>query len=81
MPIYSPYDILLIANDREPIANEKSVLIRGDNLYLAKMMKVDGVKKFFSIRDGKFRVNADDVQEILGYIAATVVDPECYERI
>lgn len=69
MPTYSPYDILLIANDRGAKANE-NVLIRTDgNLFIAKRKAENGLVRYYSIRDGKFRLNEDDVDEIIGYIA------------
>ena len=72
MPTYSPYDILLIANDRNAKINE-NVLIRTDgNLFLAKRKVKNGLVKYYSIRDGKFRLNEDDIDEVVGYIAGTV---------
>ena len=69
MPTYSPYDILLIANDRDAKTNE-NVLIRTDgNLFLAKRKIENGNAKYYSIRDGKFRLNEDNVDEVIGYIA------------
>lgn len=72
MPIYSPYDILLIANDRNAKTNE-NVLIRTDgNLFLAKRKVENGLVKYYSIRDRKFRLNEDDIDEVVGYIAVTI---------
>ena len=69
MPTYSPYDILLIANDRDAKTNE-NVLIRTDgNLFLAKRKAENGNAKYYSIRDGKFRLDEDNVDEVIGYIA------------
>ena len=69
MPTYSPYDILLIANDRDAKENE-NVLIRTDgNLFLAKRKIENGIAKYYSIRDGKFRLDEDNVDEVIGYIA------------
>lgn len=69
MPTYSPYDILLIANDRNAKINE-NVLIRTDgNLFIAKRKIENGIVKYYSIRDGKFRLNEDDIDEVVGYIA------------
>ena len=69
MPTYSPYDILLIANDRNAKINE-NVLIRTDgNLFIAKRKIENGIVKYYSIRDGKFRLNEDDIDELVGYIA------------
>ena len=72
MPTYSPYDILLIANDREPYHNENSLLRIDGQLAIAHRKTEDGVAKYYSIRDGKFRINEDDVDEVIGYIACTI---------
>ena len=72
MPTYSPYDILLIANDRDAKENE-NVLIRTDgNLFLAKRKIEKGIAKYYSIRDGKFRLDEDNVDEVIGYIAHVI---------
>ena len=76
MPTYSPYDILLIANDRNAQTNE-NVLIRTDgNLFLAKRKAKNGIVKYYSIRDGKFRLNEEDIDEVVGYIATTIIEKE-----
>ena len=31
-----------------------------------------GIAKYYSIRDGKFRLEEDNVDEVIGYIAGTV---------
>ena len=73
MPIYSPYDILLIANDRNAKTNE-NVLIRTDgNLFLAKRKVENGIVKYYSIRDGKFRLNENEADEVIGYIATKII--------
>ena len=72
MPTYRPYDILLIANDRNAKENE-NVLIRTDgNLFLAKRKIENGIAKYYSIRDGKFRLDEDNVDEVIGYIAHVI---------
>ena len=69
MPTYSPYDILLIANDRNAKTNE-NVLIRTDgNLFITKRKVENGLVKYYSIRDGKFRLNENDIDKVVGYIA------------
>lgn len=76
MPVYGENDILLIANDRKPMPNETAVIIFGGFMWLAKRKEVieeNGCKvgKFFSIRDGKFRVDESDVEEVIGYVAGS----------
>lgn len=76
MPTYSPYDILLIANDRDAKTNE-NVLIRTDgNLFLAKRKIENGIAKYYSIRDGKYRIDEKDVDEVIGYIACKITTEE-----
>ena len=72
MPTYSPYDILLIANDRNPQGHEDSLLRIDGCLYIARRKIENGVAKYYSIRDGKFRKNEDDVDEVIGYIAYVI---------
>lgn len=36
MPHYTPYDILLIANDRTPKPTEDSIIIYGNNVFIAR---------------------------------------------
>lgn len=74
MPTYSPYDTLLIANDRNATPQEHIVVIDDGNLYIVKRKEVieNGKKipKYFSIRDGKCRISESEVDEIIGYVAA-----------
>lgn len=76
MPLYTPYEILLVANDRNPIGNENSIIIRGGNIFIAKRKTEHGITKYYSIRDGKFRCVENDVDEVIGYIVCTINDPK-----
>ena len=75
MPTYSPYDILLIANDRNAKINENVLIRTGGNLFLAKRKVENGIVKYYSIRDGKFRLNEDDIDEVVGYVACALINP------
>lgn len=66
MPTYSPYHILLIANDRNPRPNEHCLVIGSKLMWLVTIK--DG--KCYSLRDGKYRCDLTDV-ELVGYVAAT----------
>lgn len=68
MPEYSPYDILLIANDRNAHGNENSLLRIDGCLFIGRRKVEDGIAKYYSIRDGKFRINEEDVDEVVGYV-------------
>lgn len=74
MPNYSPYDILLIANDRPPKLNEDCVILLCGKLYLAKRVQtMDGIV-FRSIRDGHPHVTEHELDSIIGYIAGVKLD-------
>ena len=75
MPTYSPYDILLIANDREPYRNENSLLRIDGQLRIAKRKVENGIAKYYSIRDGKYRIDEKDVDEVIGYVACALINP------
>lgn len=78
MPIYSPYDILLIANDRDPHLSENCVILVCDCLFIAKrkVETINGqeVVRYYSIRDQKPRLYEDEVEELIGYIAGVYTD-------
>lgn len=69
MPYYFPNDILLIANDR-PAKSTENVLVRaGDYVFLVKRVVENGIAKYYSIRDGKYRIDESEVDELIGYVA------------
>lgn len=74
MPVYSPYETLLIANDRMPMHNEHCLIRVKKNVYIAKVRIENNEMKFYSIRDGKFRLNRDEIDEVVGYIATTIIE-------
>lgn len=75
MPHYSPYDILLIANDRPPKMNENCLIRVNGLLHIAKRKCECDVAKYYSIRDGKFRLNETEIDELIGYIAHAMTFP------
>ena len=72
MPIYSPYDIILIANDRQPHPNENSLIRIDGYLYIANRKIENGIAKYYSIRDGRYRIDEKDVDEVVGYVAYVI---------
>lgn len=68
MPVYSPYDTLLIANDRLPNANEHCLIRISNCLYIGKRKLENGIANYCSIRDGKFRISESEIQELVGYV-------------
>lgn len=74
-PMYMKSTILLLANDRNPMEDEKVVVCIDEALWIfkAKYERENGEKmlKYYSIRDGLFRVHARDVQT-LGYVVEII---------
>lgn len=68
MPLYSPFDVLLLANDRAPFPKEHVVIVIGDNIFLAKQKREDGHTNYYGIRDGKFRCNETAITDVVGYV-------------
>lgn len=68
MPYYTPYDILLIANDRNAYEDEHALVRIDGSLCICKRKVENGIAKYYSLRDGKFRMNETDADEIVGYI-------------
>ncbi len=69
MPIYSPYDVLLIANDRLPLSSEHVLVVIRDCVYIVKRKVEQGVGKLYGIRDDNYIIDESDADEIVGYVA------------
>lgn len=67
MPLYSPYHVLFLANDREPLKGEHSVVVISHELIITEI-KNGGC---YSLRDGGFRCPVSSVDQVIGYIAAS----------
>ena len=67
MPTYSPYHVLFLANDREQLRGEHSVVLISGELIITEI-KEGGC---YSLRDGGFRCPLSSVDEVIGYIAGT----------
>lgn len=72
MPSYSPYDILILANDRKPRSHEDCVILYHGYIWISRLMEKDGVEGIYSIRDGEFRCGVNDIESIFGYVATVV---------
>lgn len=72
LPYYKENDILLIANDRNAIGNEKTVVMIDDNLIITKRVVENGTVKYYGLRDNNFRCEEKDYIQVIGYIAKTI---------
>ena len=75
MPYYSPYDTLLIANDRLPNANEHCMFRNGNSVYIGRRKVENGIANYYSIRHNKFRFEESEVEELIGYVVG-VLNPD-----
>ena len=73
MPYYSPYDTLLIANDRIAFKNERCVILYYGKIKIATRSEkfVNGVKQveYIPVRNRKARIRESEIDELIGYIA------------
>lgn len=69
MPYYMTGNTILIANDRPAKTSEHALVRAGDYFFIVKRMMENGIAKYYSIRDGKYRIDESDVDELIGYIA------------
>lgn len=72
MPIYSPYDTLLLASDREAHNGERCVIEIKNNLFIVekKIHIENGVKKneYVSLMNSRFTVPDTEIDAKLGYV-------------
>lgn len=72
VPFYMPNDILLIANDRDAMKNEHTVVIINDNILITNRMVKDGKVFYYGIRDNALHATDLDTVQIVGYIAKVI---------
>lgn len=72
LPHYTRGDILLIANDRDAVRGENTVISINDNLVLINRRIENGVEKFYSLRDGKSRPFNPEQVQVVGYVAKII---------
>lgn len=72
LPHYTEGDVLLIANDRDAMKGENTVIMFNDNVVITNRVVENGVEKYYGLRDGKFRPTDPDHIQILGYVAKII---------
>lgn len=71
MPHYSPYDILLLANDRKPYETEKCVFLYYGKMMIGIRKEEENSVKYYGIRNRNAIINESDIDELMGYIVET----------
>lgn len=73
MPYYSPYDTLLIANDRKPLPNEHCVILYyGKIKIVTRLVRKENDQKiveYIPIQNRKNRISEHEIDELIGYVA------------
>lgn len=69
LPHYTQGEVLLLANDRDAMYGENTVIVINGNIIITNRVVENGTTKYYGIRDGKFRVADPENVEVLGYIA------------
>lgn len=72
LPHYTRNSILLVANDRNALKSENTLMSVGENIAITRRVIENGVAKHYSIRDGVFRSEESDRVQVLGYIAKVI---------
>lgn len=73
MPVLAEGDILLLANDRNPIQNETVVVVTNGYARIVKRKETkspNGLKQagYYSIRNGAFLSDEASLEEVIGYV-------------
>lgn len=76
MPVLSAGDVLLLANDRNPLQNEMVVVVTGNYAKIVRRKEeiVNGKKtaRYYSIRNNQFLANENMIDEVIGYVVKVV---------
>jgi len=72
LPHYRLNDILLIANDRDAMKNENTVIIVNDNIVVTKRVIENGKVRYYGIRDNVLHAKDLETVQVVGYIAKVI---------
>lgn len=72
LPHYMQNDILLIANDREAMKGENTVIMIGDNICITNRVKENEKIRYYGIRDNMLHAKDLDTVQVVGYIAKVI---------
>lgn len=77
MPYYSPYDTLLIANDRDAFKNEKCIILYYGKIKIVtrseRIVNGDKLVEYTPIRNRKAKILESEIDELIGYVVDTTI--------
>jgi len=72
LPHYTQGDVLLLANDRDAMHGEYTVVEVNGNIVITNRVIENGSEKYYGIRDKKLHGSDIDTVEVLGYVAKII---------
>lgn len=72
LPHYTQGDVLLIANDRNAMKGENTIIAIGDNIAIINRRVENGKELYYGLRDGKLRPNDPSQIHVIGYVAKII---------
>lgn len=73
MPYYSPFDTLLIANDRKPLKNEHCIILYYGKLKIVtrkeRIENGNKIIEYIPIQNNRNKIKESDIDEYIGYVA------------
>lgn len=72
LPHYRPNDILLLANDRDAMRGENTVIIIEGNVLITRRVIENGQVVYYGIRNGVEFARDSEMVQVVGYIAKVI---------
>lgn len=72
LPHYTEGDVLLIANDRDAMRGENTIIMFQDNLVITNRRIENGKEHYYGLRDGKLRPTDPGQIQVVGYVAKII---------
>ena len=72
LPHYTEGDVLLLANDRNAIKGENTVIMFNDNMAIANRLVEHGEEHYYGLMDGRLRFLDPKQFQVVGYVAKII---------
>ena len=72
LPHYTEGDVLLIANDRNALKGENTVVMFNDNMAITNRLVENGKENYYGLMDGRLRPLDPKQIQIIGYVAKII---------
>ena len=72
LPHYTEGDILLIANDRNALKGENTVVMFNDNMVITNRLVEHDEEHYYGLMDGKLRPQDSKQIQVIGYVAKII---------